>query len=78
MPCLGGHGQRDEEEDDDDGTEGFTITPWDRGGNAMVVNWASFEEPDECVDLDHVRPEEAHDDEGTSGIRSALDRWIDR
>ncbi len=77
MPCLGGHGQRDEEEeddDDDDSIEGFTITPWDRGGGSMVVNWASFEEPDECVDLDHVRPEEPHDDEGTSGIRNTLDR----
>jgi len=69
--CLGGQGQRE-----DESPEGFTITPWDGGVASKDVNWVNFEEPEECVDLDHVRPEKAHgddedDDRGASGIRKA-------
>lgn len=70
MPCLGGQGQK--EDDDDDSPEGFTITPWDGAEASMDVSWVSFEEPEECVDLDHVRPHGDDDDDGgTSGIRKA-------
>lgn len=67
MLCLGGQGQR---EDDDDSPEGLTITPWDVGEASMDVSWVNFEEPEECVDLDH---EKAHgdDDGGISRIRKA-------
>lgn len=70
MLCLGGQGQR---EDEDDSPEGFTITPWDWDVASMDVNWVNFEEPEEYVYLD-VRLGKAHgddDDRRASGIRKA-------